>query len=186
MLPLLLLLSTTTPPRRVGAHHHSYVSLLSARCAREPLARSPPGGDQRAHSRRTRELQEHSAQVRGAHGRLLFTKQGALALVLRPQSPSVRARACWPPRERVEQLQQQRRVEATERICAFFSLVDPKPGKKGAVGAEVPREHLRCYVAAAHWPMRGTTGAPFCRDQLARAVVLRCPPPSHKRKRVAR
>lgn len=179
MLPLLLLLSTTTPPRRVGAHHHSYVSLLSARCAREPLARSPPGGDQRAHSRRTRELQEHSAQVRGAHGRLLFTKQGALALVLRPQSPSVRARARCPPRERVEQLQQQRRVEATERICAFFSLVDPKRREKRG---RVPREHLRCYVAAAHW----TTGAPFCRDQLARAVVLRCPPPSHKRKRVAR
>ena len=184
MLPLSLLLSTTTPPRRVGAHHRSYVSLLSARCAREPLARSPPGGDQRAHSRRTRELQEHSAQVRGAHGRLLFTKQGALALVLRPQSPSVRARACWPPRERVEQLQQQRRVEATERICAFFSLVDPKPReKRGSRGRGPSRASalLRRSCTLDHG-----RALSFCRDQLARAVVLRCPLPSRKRKRVAR
>jgi hypothetical protein len=184
MLPLLLLLSTTTPPRRVGAHHRSYVSLLSARCAREPLARSPPGGDQRAHSRRTRELQEHSAQVRGAHGRLLFTKQGALALVLRPQSPSVRACARCPPRERVEQLQQQRRVEATERICAFFSLVDPKPReKRGSRGRGPSRASalLRRSCTLDHG-----RALSFCRDQLARAVVLRCPLPSRKRKRVAR
>ena len=175
MLPLLLLLSTTTPPRRVGAHHRSYVSLLSARCAREPLARSPPGGDQRAHSRRTRELQEHSAQVRGAHGRLLFTKQGALALVLRPQSPSVRARACWPPRERVEQLQQQRRVEATERICAFFSLVDICPYDSATAGLSIGAGGRSATTPMAH---RGAEQEPEPRLGPA-APHYRCSQPFH-------